>query len=282
MIQTLVFLSGLVFGLGLILSGMTNPSNVIDFLDLAGAWNPSLAFVMLGAIPVAWIGFHFTEKRQQTFFNTDLEMPSTQGINTKLILGSILFGAGWYKIYDLLEFMVTLHNFDKGMFKYRCNDILQKEGSGYRFVGEEIVPIVDEIELQAIEQAIDCCSKHQFDGARKHFDSALEKLSDRPKPDYRNSIKESISAVESVCVIISGERNFERALKKLKDSIGLHPALEKGMSSIYGYTSDADGIRHAMIEESDCDLADAKYMLVSCSAFINYLIMKAGKAGLLK
>ena len=95
MIQTLVFLSGLVFGLGLILSGMTNPSNVIDFLDLAGAWNPSLAFVMLGAIPVAWIGFHFTEKRQQTFFNTDLEMPSTQGINTKLILGSILFGAGW-------------------------------------------------------------------------------------------------------------------------------------------------------------------------------------------
>ena len=95
MIQTLVFLSGLVFGLGLILSGMTNPSNVIDFLDLAGAWNPSLAFVMLGAIPVAWIGFHFTEKRQQTYFNTDLEMPSTQGINTKLILGSILFGAGW-------------------------------------------------------------------------------------------------------------------------------------------------------------------------------------------
>ena len=95
MIQILVFLCGLLFGIGLIVSGMTNPSNVIDFLDLAGAWNPSLAFVMLGAIPVAWIGFHFTEKRQQTFFNTDLEMPSTQGINTKLILGSILFGAGW-------------------------------------------------------------------------------------------------------------------------------------------------------------------------------------------
>ncbi len=210
----------------------------------------------------------------------DILPGSPQDINQNI--RDWFFGAEWYKIYDLLEFMVTLHNFDKGMFKYRCNDILQKEGSGYRFVGEEIVPIVDEIELQAIEQAIDCCSKHQFDGARKHFDSALEKLSDRPKPDYRNSIKESISAVESVCVIISGERNFERALKKLKDSIGLHPALEKGMSSIYGYTSDADGIRHAMIEESDCDLADAKYMLVSCSAFINYLIMKAGKAGLLK
>jgi hypothetical protein len=95
MINVLIFLSGLVFGIGLIVSGMTNPSNVIDFLDLAGHWNPSLGFVMLGAIPVAWMGFHFTEKRQKTFFNTDLELPGTQVITKELIIGSLLFGAGW-------------------------------------------------------------------------------------------------------------------------------------------------------------------------------------------
>jgi len=71
-------------------------------------------------------------------------------------------------------------------------------------------------------------------------------------------------------------------LKKIKDKIGLHPALEKGFGAIYGYTSDQGGIRHAMIDESTCDFEDAKYMLVSCSAFVNYLIMKANKAGLIE
>ena len=195
------------------------------------------------------------------------------------------FKAEWYEVYDFLEFVpVCLEDDEIEGFKSLCNDVLESESSGYRFVENQIAPIVNEVEIQAVEQAIDGCSTHQFDGARKHFDSALEKLSDRPKPDYRNSIKESISAVESVCAIISGDTKatLGQALKKIKDSVGLHPALEKGLSSIYGYTSDADGIRHAMIEESDCDLADAKYMLVSCSAFINYLIMKAEKAGLLK
>ena len=71
-------------------------------------------------------------------------------------------------------------------------------------------------------------------------------------------------------------------MKKIKDKIGLHPALEKGFGAIYGYTSDQGGIRHAMIDESTCDFEDAKYMLVSCSAFVNYLIMKANKAGLIE
>jgi len=108
----------------------------------------------------------------------------------------------------------------------------------------------------------------------------LSKLSDRKNPDYRNSIKESISAVEAMAVIISGRSGatLGDALKVIKDTIGLHSALEKGFLAIYGYTSDADGIRHAMLSESKCDFEDAKYMLVSCSAFVNYLKMKAGKA----
>jgi hypothetical protein len=120
-------------------------------------------------------------------------------------------------------------------------------------------------------------------GVHKHLESALEKLSDRKNPDYRNSIKESISAVESLCIIISKnpKASLGQALKAIEDKVGLHQALKQGFEKIYGYTSNEGGIRHAMIDESTCDFDDAKYMLVSCSAFINYLIMKASKAGLI-
>ena len=105
---------------------------------------------------------------------------------------------------------------------------------------------------------------------------------DRESPDYRNSIKESISAVESISKVLStGSRDtLGGALDKIKGKIKLHPALEKGFKQIYGYTSDTDGIRHALMEEPTCDFEDAKYMLVSCSAFVNYLIVKADKAGI--
>ena len=91
----LVFLSGLVFGIGLIISGMSNPAKVIHFLDIAGNWDPSLAFVMLGAIPVAMIGFHWVEKSGQTAFQDSLHLPGTKQVNKSLVLGGFVFGAGW-------------------------------------------------------------------------------------------------------------------------------------------------------------------------------------------
>jgi hypothetical protein len=70
------------------------------------------------------------------------------------------------------------------------------------------------------------------------------------------------------------------ALIRIKDSLGLHPSLEKGFKQIYGYTSDEGGIRHALMENDNCDFEDAKYMLISCSGFVNYLIQKAIKMGI--
>lgn len=233
--------------------------------------NPSLYFVRL-----LW----------HDFFKLDYSTIPYSSANFRKKMHDWFFKVEWYEIYDFLEYIATLK--DEGVmveeYIYECNLVLEREHSGYRFVGDIITPIVSDVEIQEIEQATEACSAHKLEGAKSHLDDALNKLSDRQNPDYRNSIKESISAVESVCVIISGDpkATLRQALKKIKDLVGLHPALEKGMFSIYGYTSDADGIRHAMIEESDCDLADAKYMLVSCSAFINYLIIKAEKAGLLK
>ncbi len=110
----------------------------------------------------------------------------------------------------------------------------------------------------------------------------MKKLADRQNPDYRNSIKESISAVESLCCIIADGKKatLGDALKIIKDKIPLHTALEKAFQKLYGYTSNAEGIRHALMDESSLSQEDAIFMLVSCSTFTNYLVAKASKAGI--
>jgi uncharacterized membrane protein YedE/YeeE len=89
------FVVGLLFGLGLMLSGMTDPGKVIGFLDLFGAWDPSLALVMGGAIMVGFFAFTVAKKRTTTFFGGALRLPTNMDMDKKLVIGSLLFGAGW-------------------------------------------------------------------------------------------------------------------------------------------------------------------------------------------
>lgn len=95
MLRIFEFAIGLVFGLGLILSGMSNPAKVLGFLDLAGTWDPSLAFVMGGAIMVGLVAFQVARKRTQTFLGGALKLPTAKDIDKRLVLGSLAFGAGW-------------------------------------------------------------------------------------------------------------------------------------------------------------------------------------------
>ena len=89
-------LAGLVFGLGLVVSGMANPVKVLGFLDLAGAWDPSLAFVMAGAIAVAALAFALAKKRTVSFLGAAMKLPgSSRDIDRRLVIGSVLFGIGW-------------------------------------------------------------------------------------------------------------------------------------------------------------------------------------------
>ena len=88
-------LAGLVFGLGLIVSGMANPAKVLGFLDLAGAWDPSLAFVMAGAIAVAAFAFALAKKRSASFLGAAMKLPGSRDIDGRLVIGSVLFGIGW-------------------------------------------------------------------------------------------------------------------------------------------------------------------------------------------
>lgn len=88
-------LAGLVFGLGLIISGMADPSKVLGFLDLAGKWDPSLAFVMGGALLVGSLAFPFAVKRQQSLLGEAMRLPTATKIDRRLVLGSLTFGVGW-------------------------------------------------------------------------------------------------------------------------------------------------------------------------------------------
>jgi len=86
---------GILFGWGLIISGMSNPQKILGFLDLFGSWDPSLIFVMLGAVLVGLAGFYVVSKRTQAFFGGALHIPARRDITKPLIIGSLIFGAGW-------------------------------------------------------------------------------------------------------------------------------------------------------------------------------------------
>ena len=188
----------------------------------------------------------------------------------------------WYEVYDFIEFVANNYP-DKSVnnaFMDYCNSILERELSAYRFVGGKITQITSEAEISEIEEALK--SSEPLKGVNTHLKRSLDLLADRKSPDYRNSVKESISAVEAICKLITKDKKatLGQALKKIEEKICLHPALKDAFRSLYGYTSEADGIRHALLDEPNLSFEDAKFMLVSCSAFINYLINKASKAGI--
>lgn len=182
----------------------------------------------------------------------------------------------WYEIYNFIEACIEYFPFkeEKHDFIILVNDCLQIENSAYRVINNQITPVTSEQEIQSIEEALK--NSQLYSSAQQHLNQALKLLSDRQSPDYRNSIKESISAVESICKIVTQNEkaSLGQALKLIEDKYGLHEALKKSLSQLYGYTSDGDGIRHAMLEESNLSYIDAKFMLVACTNFINYLIDK--------
>ncbi|KIH82242.1 DUF6691 family protein [Pseudomonas batumici] len=95
MTRLTAFLGGLIFGIGLLLAGMANPAKVLGFLDLAGAWDPSLGLVMVGAVAVAALPFRWAGKRKQSLLGAPMQIPLKRELDARLIGGSVLFGVGW-------------------------------------------------------------------------------------------------------------------------------------------------------------------------------------------
>lgn len=188
----------------------------------------------------------------------------------------------WQKIYEFIEYVANKCPLDLTdvTFIPICNKFLEREVSAYRFVGTKITEITSETEISEIEEALK--AENYLKPVANHLERALDLLADRKSPDYRNSIKESISAVEAICQLITDnpKATLGQALKEIENKVTIHPALKASFDKLYGYTSDADGIRHAMSDEPNLKFEDAKFMLVSCSAFINYLKSKASTSGI--
>lgn len=195
----------------------------------------------------------------------------------------VILDATYNEVLDTVEYICrwfgnrAVKNYQIAIFA-AINHLFEEEYVGYRFVDGRIVAITDKSEIDAIEKA--CAIP--FDGCRKHIEKAIGFLSDREARDYKNCIKESISAVESVCQVITSnsKATLGDALKNLeKNGTKIHPCLSQAFSKLYGYASDQGGIRHAEgLTESNVTFEEAKFMLVSCSAFVNYLIAESGKS----
>ena len=196
------------------------------------------------------------------------------------ILRDHFFKSKWWEVYDFLEFTVkSSPNEWSARLKDVTNSFLETENSAYRIVGDEILEITDKTEISEIESAVDL----KFRSISNHLQRSLDLISDKRKPDYRNGVKEAISAVEAACRLLSGDEKATLgvALKRIDDAQPIHPALKEALAKLYGYTSDTGGIRHSLTEQStNPSYSDAKFMLVSASAFINFLWAKSAENGI--
>jgi len=195
-------------------------------------------------------------------------------VNRKVTIPQVrdwFFTADWHEAFDFIEFCSDYND----EFQKVCNNFLKIEMSAYRFIDGTLSEINSKEELVEIEDALKNSDK--FQTVKEHLKRSLQLLSDRKNPDYRNSIKESISAVESLSKIIIGnsKTTLGQALKEIENKHQIPGSLKTAFSALYGYTSDEGGIRHALLEQdTKVGIEEARFMMIACSAFVNYLINK--------
>lgn len=193
----------------------------------------------------------------------------------------------WFKRLDMLEYVVQYlirhqTGYDNSFkrvydsFVKVINSEFKRLRYGYRIVDGKICEITSNEEIKSIETA----ANDKNTGVQEHLQKALEHYAKRPEGDCRNSIKESISAVEAICRELTGESTLGKAISNLeKKGIPLQSQFKQGLQNLYNYTNDeATGIRHASMKpdgEYVPSQDEAYFMLVTCSAFINYIRMKS-------
>ena len=173
----------------------------------------------------------------------------------------------FFEILDDVTYNVRYNMYSyKDEFENSISNIFQEENVNYRIINNKITDIVDKQQINSIEETLN----NPYKEVSRHYSKAIEQL--YSLRDFDNSIKESISSVEAMCQILTkkNKATLGDTLKLLKGKI--HPAMESAFEKLYGYTSDANGIRHANgLGEGNSTFEEAKYMLISCSAFVNYL-----------
>lgn len=182
----------------------------------------------------------------------------------------------WYEVYDFIEMVIANYSFGNArenlpQFVEAINEVLRKELAGYRLVNGIITKTIDDTEISAAENAL----KVKYSPVREHLKTSLSLLANRESPDYRNSAKESILAIESLIMLkLNQKGTLGELIKKYDEKLQLHPALVKAISALYGYSSDEDGIRHAIFDSDNIDFNEAWFLYVLCCALINFIESK--------
>ena len=189
---------------------------------------------------------------------------------TKGFVKNIFLSSEWHEVLSLIEFIIgDFGSYDRGRrgdFIDLCNQMLKEENSAYKIVDDFVVEITSEQEIESIETAME--TPHQ--NVNKHINNALAIFSRRENPDYQNSIKESILAVEAIAQEITGK---QKSLNALTQSLPIHSHFQAGLTELYNWTSTDGGMRHASSDKTlPPSKNTARFMLVTCSAFVNYII----------
>ena len=233
------------------------------------------------------IPYNDMEKYLWTYFLNQREGNFYDGRKNRVVATSFIEDAEnpWYRKMDLLEFTIKyLHEYDTqnnkrysafNTFTQLLNYNFERLNFAYRVVNTEIIEITAKEELDTIESA----THDSPSNVKMHLNEAIKLYAQRPAGNYRNSIKESISAVEAYCREITGEKTLGNALNNLQSKGIIIPNILKvAFDKLYAYTNQPDtGIRHALMDDEGGYIPaseEALFMLVSCSAFINYLRKK--------
>ncbi|WP_138275765.1 AbiJ-NTD4 domain-containing protein [Rhodoluna limnophila] len=195
----------------------------------------------------------------------------------------------WFLVLDVLESFVA-NLADSGSWQSSefsesaanaFNELFQANLVGYRFVEKTLVALDSEIEVEALNQGLE--DSTLASGTHAHLKKAIELFSDRKSPDYANSVKESISAIEALLKQLTGIGTLGKAIPRLKQAgLDVHPGLSAAWSSMYGWASQSEGIRHGGDKPSEVSQALAKYVLVSSSAFVSLICEEARSKNILK
>lgn len=185
---------------------------------------------------------------------------------------SKFFLSEWHKVYDFLEFLLSIDNDYRSDFIATINKVFIDEKVPYKIINNCVTPLVSGEEAREVKIAMD----NKYSAVSGHIKKALELYKKRPVADYKNSIKESISSIEALARIILEKPSG--TLGSLVQKLDIHPTFKKAIKELYGWTSDEGGIRHAENgKQLKADAPEARFMLIECSALTNYIMSKYEK-----
>ena len=205
--------------------------------------------------------------------------------STYIILFAYVQNSQWYRVFDFFEWILRQLIKDLPNRAYnkkhlnrlnkRVNEVLRAQRSVFRLLEGKFIQLVEPIELEEVEQVF----RTDIDIVKEHLTKAVAFFSDRENPDYKNSIKESISAVEAICKYllkdekIKGNPTLKDCLKELRKRPDIHQTFITAVDKFYAYTNGEEGIRHSNKEDGGkVTESEARFSLVTCSAIVNYLL----------